>query len=162
LDLWVQQVDGGDPVQLTKDVGICRNPSFSPDGGRIVVTCGGERGTVSVVPALGGLTRQIGQGEWPGFSPDGSQISFVKPLGSGLAPDTILIAPANGGVPRELKPGRTFITPPVWHPDGKRLVIINVESGKVFDWYLVSADSGTTMPTGAGEQLRRGRFGAGP
>jgi dipeptidyl aminopeptidase/acylaminoacyl peptidase len=31
----------------------------------------------------------------------------------------------------------------------------------VFDWYLVSADSGTATPTGAGERLRAVSFGAG-
>ena len=160
-DVWVQQVNGGDPVQLTRDLGLCRDPAFSPDGSKIVVTCGADRGTVYVVPTLGGLPRRIGDGEWPRFSPDGSQISYVKPLGSGLAPDTIWIAPANGGARRELKPGRTFITPPVWHPDGKSLVLVNVESGKVFDWYLVSADSGAATPTGAGERLRAVSFGAG-
>jgi eukaryotic-like serine/threonine-protein kinase len=160
-DVWVQQVNGGDPVQLTRDIGLCRNPGFSPDGSKIVVTCGADRGAVYVVPTLGGLPRRIGDGEWPQFSPDGSQVSYVTPLGSGVPPDTIWIASANGGERRELKPGRTFITPPIWHPDGKSLVIVNVESGKVFDWYLVSADSGTATPTGAGERLRAVSFGAG-
>jgi eukaryotic-like serine/threonine-protein kinase len=160
-DVWVQQVNGGDPVQLTRDIGFCRDPAFSPDGSKIVVTCGIDRGTVYVVPTLGGLPRRIGDGEWPRFSPDGSQISYVTPLGSGLAPDTIWIAAANGGSRRELKPGRTFITPPFWHPDGKSLFIVHVENGKVFDWYLVSVDSGTVTPTGAGERLRAVSFGAG-
>ena len=114
-----------------------------------------------MVPTLGGLPRQVGEGEWPRFSPDGSQISYVKPLGSGLAPDTIWIAPASGGARRELKPGRTFITPPIWHPDGKSLILANVESGKAFDWYVVSTDSGAATPTGAGERLRAVSFGAG-
>jgi Tol biopolymer transport system component len=161
MDVWVQQVNGGDPVQLTRDTGLCRDPAFSPDGSKIVVTCGVERGTVYVVPTLGGLPRRIGDGEWPRFSPDGSQISYVTPLGSGVAPNTIWVAPANGGARRELKPGRTFITPPIWHPDGKSLVLVNVESGKVFDWYLVSADSSAVTPTGAGERLRAVSLGAG-
>ena len=109
----MQQVAGGDPVQLTKDIGLCRDPGFSPDASRIVVTCGTDRGMIYVVPTLGGLPRQIGDGEWPRFSPDGSQVSYVKPLGAGLAPDTIWIAPASGGPRRELKPGRTFIAPPI-------------------------------------------------
>ena len=35
------------------------------------------------------------------------------------------------------------------------------QSGKVFDWYLVSVDSGAATPTGAGERLRAVDFGAG-
>jgi len=154
LDLWVQQVDGGDPVQLTKDIGICRDPGFSPDGSKIVVACGVERGTVYVVPTLGGLPRRIGEGEWPRFSPDGTQISYVTALGAGVAPDTISIVPANGGAPRQVKSARSFVSPPVWHPDGKGFIVVHVASAKEFDWYVVSADSGAATPIGAGERLR--------
>ena len=120
----MQQVDGGDPVQLTRDLAFCHDPAFSPDGSKIAVTCGADRGTVYVVPTLGGLPRRIAEGDWPQFSPDGSQISYVPPLRSGAAPETIWIAPANGGAGREVKPGKPFRSPPVWHPDGKSLFII--------------------------------------
>jgi eukaryotic-like serine/threonine-protein kinase len=161
LDVWVQQVAGGDPVQLTRDIGVCRDPAFSPDGSRIVVTCGLDRGAVYVVPTLGGLPRRIGDGEWARFSPDGSQISYVTPLGSGLAPNTIWIAPANGGPARELKAGRAFVTPPVWHPDGKSLLLVSVAGANEFDWYLAPVDSGAATPTGAGERLRAVSFSSG-
>ena len=163
-DLWVQQVDGGDPVQLTRDLAFCHDPAFSPDGSKIAVTCGVDRGTVYVVPTLGGLPRRIAEGEWPQFSPDGSQISYVPTLRSGAAPETIWIAPANGGAGREVKPGKPFRSPPVWHPDGKSLFIINVESTNgpgAFDWYLVSADNGAATATGAGDRLRAVDFGPG-
>ena len=29
-DVWVQQVDGGDAVQLTRDIGFCRDRAFHP------------------------------------------------------------------------------------------------------------------------------------
>ena len=162
-DLWVQQVDGGDPVQLTRDLALCNDPTFSPDGSKIAVSCG-DRATVYVVPALGGLPRRIAEGEWPRFSPDGSQISYVPPLRSGAARDTIWIAPANGGASREVKPGKTFRSPPVWHPDGKGLFIVNSENPngpRTFDWYLVSADNGVATATGAGERLRALSLGFG-
>ena len=162
-DLWVQQVDGGDPVQLTRDLGFCRDPAFSPDGSRIAVTCDIDRATVYVVPTLGGLPRPIAEGDWPQFSPDGSRISYVAPLSNGAAPEAIWIAPANGGAGRELKPGMKFRSPPVWHPDGKGLFIVSLESPngpRVFDWYLVSAESGAATATGVGEQLRA--MGLGP
>jgi eukaryotic-like serine/threonine-protein kinase len=160
-DLWVQQVDGGDPVQLTRDLAFCHDPAFSPDGSRIAVTCGADTGTVYVVPTLGGLPRRIAEGAWPQFSPDGSQISYVTTLRSGAAPDSIWIAPANGGAGRELKPGKPFRSPPIWHPDGKGLFIIDASGSSMFDWYLVSADNGTATPTGAGERLRALDFGPG-
>jgi eukaryotic-like serine/threonine-protein kinase len=165
LDLWVQQVDGGDPVQLTRDLAFCHDPAFSPDGSKIAVTCDAEgRSTVYVVPTLGGLPRRIAEGDWPQFSPDGSQISYVSTLRTGALPDTIWIAPANGGAGREVKPGKTFRSPPIWHPDGKSLFIVNLESTTgpaVYDWYLVSVDNGAATATGAGERLRAVDLGPG-
>ena len=158
-DLWVQQVDGGDPVQLTRDLAFCHDPAFSPDGSRIAVTCGVDRGTVYVVPTLGGLPRRIAEGEWPQFSPDGSQISYVPSLRNGAAPETIWIAPANGGAGREVKPGKPLRAPPIWHPEGKSLFIIDASGSSTFDWYLVSADNGVATPTGAAERLRALDFG---
>jgi Tol biopolymer transport system component len=149
-DLWVQQVDGGDPVQLTRDLGFCNDPAFSPDGSKIAVTCGVDRSTVYVVPTLGGLPRRIADGGWPRFSPDGSQISHVTTPRTGAPPDTIRIAPANGGEGREVKTGKPLRAPPIWHPDGKRLFIVDAS----VEWYLVSAADGTTVPTGAGDRLR--------
>jgi len=77
LDIWVQQVEGGDPVRLTHDLGPCREPAFSPDGSRIVFNCGSERGSIYMVATLGGLPRRIVDGESPRFSPDGAQIAYV-------------------------------------------------------------------------------------
>jgi Tol biopolymer transport system component len=160
-DLWVQQVDGGDPVQLTRDLGLCHDPAFSPDGSKIAVTCGADSNTIYVVPTLGGLPRRIAAGDWPQFSPDGSQISSVSTLRNGAAPETIWIAPANGGAGRELKPGRPFRSPPVWHPDGKSLFVISASGSSPFDWYLVSSDHGAATATGAGERLRAANLGPG-
>jgi serine/threonine protein kinase len=42
MDLWVQQIEGGDPVQLTRGLGACRDPAFSPDGTRIAAYCGAD------------------------------------------------------------------------------------------------------------------------
>jgi Tol biopolymer transport system component len=158
-DLWVQQVGGGDPVQLTRDIGVCRDPAFSPDGSRIVVACGVERGAVYVVPTLGGLPRRIDDGVWPRFSPDGSQISYVTALGSGVAPNTFWIASANGSARREVKSAKTFISPPVWHPDGKHLILAHVAGPREFDWYLVSIESGAVTPMDAGDRLRAADLG---
>jgi hypothetical protein len=35
MDLWVQQIEGGDAVQLTRGLRFCNDPAFSPDGSRI-------------------------------------------------------------------------------------------------------------------------------
>ena len=156
MDLWVQQIDGGDPVQLTRGLGACRDPSISPDGSKIAVHCGAESGGIYVVPTLGGLPRSVGEGEWPRFSPDGSKISYVT-ANATTAP-SIWIAPAGGGNATEIKPGKGFNSAPVWRPDGKGLFIVGFgdaqDGANQFDWYFVPADGAAITPTRAVERLR--------
>jgi eukaryotic-like serine/threonine-protein kinase len=167
MDLWVQQIDGGDPVQLTRDLPKCLEPNFSPDGSKIVVHCGADPGAIYIVPALGGLPKRIAEGDWPRFSPDGSKISYVVfPVATAGAPSSIWIVPTNGGNPTELKLGRNITTPPVWTPDGNALLAVGLAespdaAGSRFDWYSVPVDGGPVATTGAIAWLRRRDFGPG-
>jgi Tol biopolymer transport system component/predicted Ser/Thr protein kinase len=158
MDLWVQQIDTGDPVQLTRGLGVCRDPAFSPDASQIVLHCGVEPDGIYVVPTFGGLPKRLADGEGPQFSPDGSQISYkASPPGNGNAQPTIWIMPATGGAGKEIKVGKGMAGTPVWTPDGKGLLFIGfgdqangVDDG---DWYYVSAESGAVSKTGARQRL---------
>jgi eukaryotic-like serine/threonine-protein kinase len=165
MDLWVQQIEGGDPVQLTRGLGACRDPDFAPDGSRIVVQCGAEPGVIFIVPTLGGLPKRIAEGFWPRFSPDGSQISYVTVDERGSA-SSIWIVPAGGGKPIELKPGTAMNSAPVWRPDGKGLLIVGIgdpqnQTVPPFDWYFVPVDGGPAVSAGAYDRLRARDFGPG-
>jgi eukaryotic-like serine/threonine-protein kinase len=158
MDLWAQQIDTGDPVQLTRGLGSCRDPAFSPDGSKIVLHCGAEPGGVYVVPTFGGLPRRMGEGEGPQFSPDGSQISYKStPSANSSAAPSIWITPTNGGAGKELKVGKGLSGTPVWSPDGKGLLFIGfgdpTDGHDDRDWYHVSVDSGVVTPTGARQRL---------
>ena len=54
LDIWVQQVSGGDPVQVTKGSGHNWQPDWSPDGKYIAYRSEAGDGGLFVIPALGG------------------------------------------------------------------------------------------------------------
>ncbi len=54
LDIYVKQVSGGDPIQLTRDPADDHQPAFSPDGGRIVFRSEREGGGIYIISALGG------------------------------------------------------------------------------------------------------------
>ena len=75
FDIWVQQVTGGNPVQVTKRPGQNWQPDWSPDGRFIAYRSEYGEGGLFVVPALGGegLERKITSfGYSPQWSPDGS------------------------------------------------------------------------------------------
>src|SRR4029077_7688909 len=79
FDIWVQQVSGGDPVQVTRGPGHNWQPDWSHDGKSIVYRSEGDGGGLFIMPALGGagLERKISSfGYYPRWSPDNSQIMF--------------------------------------------------------------------------------------
>ena len=80
LDIWVQQIGGGEPIRLTRDPANEREPAFSPDDTRIAFRSEREGGGIYVIPALGGSARRIApDGRRPQFSPDGNWIASPRP-----------------------------------------------------------------------------------
>src|SRR5439155_986889 len=69
LDLWLQQIGGGAPFRLTFDPADEYEPSFSPDGARMVFRSERDGGGVYVMPALGGepilMAKACRQPGWP-------------------------------------------------------------------------------------------------
>jgi Tol biopolymer transport system component/predicted Ser/Thr protein kinase len=160
LDIWVQQIAGGEPIRLTGDPADEREPAFSSDGSRIAFRSDREGGAIYVVPALGGEPRLIAKdGHRPCFSPDDNWIAYwVGHRGPGdpTAPGTahIYVAPSTGGPPRQLQPGFATARYPVWSPDGKRLLFWGRRSAtgpavESLDWWVAPLDGGEPVRTGA-------------
>ena len=131
FDIWVQQVSGGDPVQITKGPGHNWQPDWSPDGKFIAYRSENGNGGLFVVPALGGegLERRIAPfGYYPRWSPDSSQILFQTQFTPLEVSDKFYVVQLDGGPPREvlaeflarhkLRPGSA-----AWHSDGKRVTV---------------------------------------
>src|SRR5215471_9854439 len=77
FDIWIQQVSGGNPVQITKGPGQNWQPDWSPDGQYIAYRSEDGDGGIFIIPALGGegLERKIASfGYYPRWSPDSSQV----------------------------------------------------------------------------------------
>jgi eukaryotic-like serine/threonine-protein kinase len=164
FDIYLQAVAGGDPVPLTNDPADESEPSFAPDGSRIVFS---RRGAgLFVVGALGGDPRLIVRTPWartPRFSPDGHWISYWTGFPSSVvaggipgALGSIFIVPADGGSPREIATHLPSARYPIWSPDGEHLLFLGEEdtNQKTNDWYVIPRDGGTAVKTGTVRALR--------
>jgi Tol biopolymer transport system component/DNA-binding winged helix-turn-helix (wHTH) protein len=127
FDIWVQQVSGGNPIQITKGPGNHWQPDWSPDGKYIAYRSEDGEGALYIAPALGGagLERKISSfGYFPRWSPDGSQILFLtKGFGSGLS-SAVYVVRRDEGSPRLVQadnPQGFWVVSAAWHPDGKRI-----------------------------------------
>jgi len=131
FDIWVQQVSGSDPVQITKAPGHHWQPDWSPDGKYIAYRSEEGEGGLYIVPALGGagLERKISSfGYFPRWSPDSSQILFQTHFAPIDIVNKFYVAPLDGGPPREvlakfLAQHKLWPAAAVWHPDGKRVSV---------------------------------------
>jgi Tol biopolymer transport system component/DNA-binding winged helix-turn-helix (wHTH) protein len=132
FDIWIQQVSGGDPIQITKGPGHHWQPDWSPDGKYIAYRSEEGEGGIYITPALGGagLQRKITSfGYFPRWSPDSSRILFQT---SRLWPYNIAYVVAlDGSPPHEVFNGSrahplAFCT---WHPDGRRITAWIYDAG---------------------------------
>ena len=124
LDIWVQQLAGGEPIRLTDHQADDYAPSFSPDGSRIVFRSDRGNRALYVVPALGGNARRIDGGQSPRFSPDGEWISYSRSRLDGVTGvvSSIAIAPASGGSRQTVETGLAYASGAIWAPDAENLL----------------------------------------
>ncbi|HYM11091.1 MAG TPA: protein kinase [Bryobacterales bacterium] len=158
LDIWVQQIGGGEPIRLTRDEADEYEPAFSPDGTRVAFRSEREGGGIYVVPTLGGESRLLARlGHNPRFSPDGNWVAYwLGATGGGFAAGSgkIFLVPSPGGEPRQVHPEVPAGRDPIWMADGKRLLFLGkidpkapVEQG--LDWWVTPVAGGTPVRTGA-------------
>jgi Tol biopolymer transport system component/DNA-binding winged helix-turn-helix (wHTH) protein len=155
FDIWVQQLSGGDPVQITKEPGNHWQPDWSPDGKYIAYRSEDGDGGLYVVPALGGagLQRKIASfGYYPRWSPDSSRI-LLQTREFGVSCQLFVVS-LDGNPPREVQTdlsNKTTIISAAWHPDGNRISVW------AWDWdmlpwpipkfWTVPVDGGTPVMT---------------
>ena len=154
MNLWVQDVNGGDARQLTffEDFDI-KFPSLG--GGHIVFENGGfiyrfdiAAETVNRVPirinsdnifSRGGLTQVHGMVQHWGISPDGNRALFG-------ARGDIFTVPASSGITRNITQSTgVHDRNPAWSPDGKHIAYISDKTGENEIWKRAQDGSGDTI-----------------
>jgi Tol biopolymer transport system component/DNA-binding winged helix-turn-helix (wHTH) protein len=160
FDIWVQQISGGDPVQITKSPGHNWQPDWSPDGKYIAYRSEDGDGGLFIIPALGGvgLARKIvSAGFYPRWSPDGSRILFQTSQMRGE--NEFSVVSLDGKPPRkvvtEFGPLTITMRSAAWHPDGKRISIWVMGPSPVPTFWTVPVSGGEGVESKIDPQVLR-------
>jgi Tol biopolymer transport system component len=150
--VWVQQV-GGAAVQLTRDMRECAEPSFTPDGTRVIFSAVvGSTRHVYQIPTLGGRPQMLKRAARNArYSPDGRWLLYL-PFDS---ENTIRLA-STDGTDRELVTGLVDITSATWSDDGRAVLVVGHRDRSTDrDCWIVWLDGTPPIDTGAFRQARQ-------
>jgi len=150
MHVFVVDIHGGEPKQITDGDWYDQQPAWSPDGRTIAFTSDRERNRherqfradVWTVPASGGRARRIsrarGSAAFPAFSRDGRWIAYIGDENDGETARHahLLVVPATGGAaPRSLSAsldrGASALSPPLWSRDGRSVFFVGLDSGRM-------------------------------
>lgn len=132
-EIMLISMDGTGETRLTDNEFTDQNPSWSPDGRRILFNSWRDKTSrefeilshIYVMNVDGSgltqLTPDANSKDWDAkWSPDGSQIVFVSDR-DGV--NAIYLMDADGSNPRRLSQGKGIL--PAWSPDGSRIAYMN-------------------------------------
>ena len=165
LDIYVQQVGGGEPLRLTRGADDNREPVFSPDGTTIAFDS--ADGGIDLVSALGGSPRRlVADGHGARFSPDGNSIAYWLGGAGGVALNIpgearMYVVDSRGGAPKQVRSDFAVALFPAWTNDGQHLLFLgNPDASKLetSDWWVTPLDSGPVTKTGLIDAMQQAKL----
>lgn len=150
--VWLQQV-GGAAVQLTRGMRECAEPSFTPDGTRVIFSAVVDSTRhVYQIPALGGAPQMLKRAARNArYSPDGRWLLYL-PVDS----RSIVRLVSVDGEERELASGLVDIASVTWSDDSRSVLIVGHRDRSAdHDCWIVRLDGAAPIDTGALRQARQ-------
>lgn len=154
FDIWMQPVDQGEAVRLTKDPARDYDPVFSGDGKTVYFTSLREPQGIYRVAATGGEAELVVRGGLsPRASPDGGTLVFVDRTGN------LALLGLGDGSSRPLLENFHSSYAPNWSPDGKKILFAGqAATDDNVEWWILSLDGSAPQNTGLLSALRQGGF----
>lgn len=163
LDIWVQQLGGGGS-RRTRDPADDRQPSFHPDGTRMVFRSERRGGGLYWTTTLGDDEASarfiVDQGRRPRVSPQGDRIAYwTGRIGADYKRGSLFTTGWSSNRSRtQLAENFAVASHPIWSPRGDHIVFLGWESSRRdedFDWWILRLEDGEFRRLGLAEMLPR-------
>ncbi|TLM66580.1 MAG: Tol-Pal system beta propeller repeat protein TolB [Deltaproteobacteria bacterium] len=157
-ELWLMDVDGGNPLRLTDHRSIVLNPDFSPTGKELLFTSY-RAGNPDLYRKEVFTGREVRLSSQPGlniagrYAPDGGGLALT--LSRDGDPDLYLLG-MNGAIRQRLTNSFGIDVDPSWSPDGRQLAFVSSRLGSP-QIFILDAASGASRRLTA-----NGRYDATP
>ena len=142
-EVFVCDVDGGNPRKVTAFANSCVEPAWMPDGKSVVYTRYSASGTDLCETMLDPwrtrrLTRFPGMNVGASVHPSGEFLAMIMSIDRQVE---LYVKAFNSRERRRLTESKAVEASPCWHPDGKTICYVSDRSGKPA-LYLVDANGG--------------------